>query len=108
MFNESPVEFVQSFKYLSLAFDCKLNFNMHLVELHSKLLRYCGLAFRLKSKLNGIFKLPYHIIMPNFIPPYLTTLWRGVVSSCQPIREAVRAPYKGALYKLIFSISRKS
>ena len=25
---------------------------MHLAELHSKLLRYCGLAFKLKSKLN--------------------------------------------------------
>ena len=77
MINEAPIEIVQSFKYLGIAFDCKLNFNMYLSELRSKLSRYCGLAFRLKSKLKLQTAISFYYAYFSSTLSYCIVAWGG-------------------------------
>ena len=85
-----PIELVDVFKYLGVQFDSKLKFNTHIIELGNKLSIYCGLAFRLKNKLNLQTAFSYYYAYFYSTVSYCITVWGGVLVCSQRGDKLVR------------------
>ena len=77
-FNNDLLQWVNHIKYLGLIIDNKINFNLQINYIHSKISRGCGIIYRLKSFFPRSLLLKLYFTL---IYPYLTQniiIWGGV------------------------------
>ena len=72
------VDFVSSFKYLGLWLDSKLKFSKHLEQVETKLARYCGIAYRIKSKLSLSAAKHFYYAFIYSTLSYCIAAWGGI------------------------------
>ena len=74
---DSPLELVESYKYLGVTFDCKLKFNSHILDICKKLHKFCGISFRLRNKLNLHSARSFYFAYFYSIASYSVVVWGG-------------------------------
>jgi hypothetical protein len=77
--NNTPIDYVNNFKYLGVFFDTKLKYNDQLDYLFGRLSKYCGITYRIRDYLNIDSARSFYYAFFYSTVSYCITVWGGVL-----------------------------
>ena len=80
IFQEIPLSYNYSFKYLGLHIDFKLNWREHINKIQTKLSRACGILYHIRNKLTRSISRTIYLSLAYPYLSYCNSLW----ASCSP------------------------